>query len=252
MTWFSWANGFDSVYLRDINLAYYNPNMRNISEKYISKIADVSSEFEKCLFTTQSLETPPPPGRISCSFTVKLHGKRGRLKTLCFTMLNLKETTHHCYGIKIRGLSWSPGIEKWHFSRNFPLIEVRGKLLSNAYYSGPQLVIDSINRVSFFRCRDMKCENLLLDAHNNVKISDFGFCRSVEQGDLCKTYCGSAAYAAPEILQGIPYFGPLHDIWSLGVILYIMVRDAKRILIWILEHGLFHEWFMFAIYTKRL
>ncbi|KAK3093684.1 hypothetical protein FSP39_018880 [Pinctada imbricata] len=74
--------------------------------------------------------------------------------------------------------------------------------------------------------RDLKCENLLLDTMSNIKVSDFGFCRSIEPGDLCKTYCGSAAYAAPEILQGIPYFGPMHDIWSIGVILYIMVCAA--------------------------
>ena len=112
--------------------------------------------------------------------------------------------------------------------------------LGNCYYKSSYY---------FFCCRDMKCENLLLDAHNNVKISDFGFCRSVEQGDLCKTYCGSAAYAAPEILQGIPYFGPLHDIWSLGVILYIMVRDAKCIVTCNWEPGFISEFFVFTIYT---
>nr|QSV12635.1 testis-specific serine/threonine-protein kinase 1/2 [Argopecten irradians] len=71
--------------------------------------------------------------------------------------------------------------------------------------------------------RDMKCENLLLDCMNNIKISDFGFARQYEPSDVSKTFCGSAAYAAPEVLQGIPYHLPSHDIWSMGVILYIMV-----------------------------
>ncbi|XP_076464188.1 testis-specific serine/threonine-protein kinase 2-like [Babylonia areolata] len=74
--------------------------------------------------------------------------------------------------------------------------------------------------------RDLKCENLLLDYHNNIKVSDFGFARYYEDpspNTLSKTFCGSAAYAAPEILQGISYFPPLHDIWAMGVILYIMV-----------------------------
>jgi len=71
--------------------------------------------------------------------------------------------------------------------------------------------------------RDLKCENLLLDYHNNIKVTDFGFSRFYEEPALSKTFCGSAAYAAPEILQGIPYYMPQHDIWAMGVILYIMV-----------------------------
>jgi len=72
--------------------------------------------------------------------------------------------------------------------------------------------------------RDLKCENVLLDVDNNVKLTDFGFSRPQTADQLSRTYCGSAAYAAPEVLQGIPYHGSAYDVWSLGVILYIMVR----------------------------
>ena len=69
--------------------------------------------------------------------------------------------------------------------------------------------------------RDLKCENLLLDSHMRLKISDFGFARKFN-GNL-RTFCGSFAYAAPEVILGNPYNGPLADIWSMGVILYAMV-----------------------------
>jgi len=49
--------------------------------------------------------------------------------------------------------------------------------------------------------RDLKLENLLIDASDNIKICDFGFVREATPGDLSQTYCGSKSYAAPEILQ---------------------------------------------------
>ncbi|XP_038075906.1 testis-specific serine/threonine-protein kinase 4-like [Patiria miniata] len=71
--------------------------------------------------------------------------------------------------------------------------------------------------------RDVKCENLLLDANNNIKLSDFGFCRLMNVLHLSQTYCGSAAYAAPEIIRSQPYCPFLSDVWALGVVSYIMV-----------------------------
>ncbi|XP_054938093.1 testis-specific serine/threonine-protein kinase 4 isoform X2 [Physeter macrocephalus] len=87
--------------------------------------------------------------------------------------------------------------------------------------------------------RDLKLENLLLDKRENVKISDFGFAKmmpssqsvrsspSYRQGNcsshLSQTYCGSFAYACPEVLLGLPYNPFLSDTWSMGVILYTLV-----------------------------
>ncbi|XP_009004063.1 testis-specific serine/threonine-protein kinase 4 isoform X1 [Callithrix jacchus] len=87
--------------------------------------------------------------------------------------------------------------------------------------------------------RDLKLENLLLDKWESVKISDFGFAKMVPSNNhvghsasyrqvncfshLSQTYCGSFAYACPEILLGLPYNPFLSDTWSMGVILYTLV-----------------------------
>jgi len=72
--------------------------------------------------------------------------------------------------------------------------------------------------------RDLKPENLLLDAECNIKIVDFGFSNIVRNGgELFSTFCGSPIYAAPEIILQKKYHGPAVDIWSIGVILYVLV-----------------------------
>ncbi|WFC99034.1 hypothetical protein MYAM1_001769 [Malassezia yamatoensis] len=71
--------------------------------------------------------------------------------------------------------------------------------------------------------RDLKLENILLDADNRIKLSDFGFTREYEPHQFLRTRCGTTAYAAPEMLSGSRYLGPEVDIWSLGVILYVLL-----------------------------
>uniref|UniRef100_A0AAQ5YG17 non-specific serine/threonine protein kinase n=1 Tax=Amphiprion ocellaris TaxID=80972 RepID=A0AAQ5YG17_AMPOC len=81
--------------------------------------------------------------------------------------------------------------------------------------------------VHFCHCRnivhrDLKAENLLLDHNLNIKIAGGFYCL----GQLLKTWCGSPPYAAPELFEGKEYDGPKVDIWSLGVVLYVLVCGA--------------------------
>lgn len=74
--------------------------------------------------------------------------------------------------------------------------------------------------------RDLKAENLLLDANENIKLADFGFSNEYTPGMQLNTWCGSPPYAAPEIFEGKHYDGPSSDVWSLGVVLYVLVCGA--------------------------
>ncbi|CAH8824757.1 unnamed protein product [Trichobilharzia szidati] len=72
--------------------------------------------------------------------------------------------------------------------------------------------------------RDLKPENVVFfEKLGLVKLTDFGFSNRFIPGTNLDTACGSLAYSAPEILLGDSYDAPKVDIWSLGVILYMLV-----------------------------
>lgn len=110
-------------------------------------------------------------------------------------------------------------------------------ILQNKYLkdsSGCRLFAQLISGVDYLHSkgivhRDLKLENLLLDKHKNIIITDFGFANvfnpddvasGLPNADLMSTSCGSPCYAAPELVvsQG-KYCGRKVDVWSCGVIL---------------------------------
>ncbi|KAL6838668.1 hypothetical protein ACP4OV_031382 [Aristida adscensionis] len=92
--------------------------------------------------------------------------------------------------------------------------------------------------------RDLKPENLLVDEHGNLKVSDFGLSAIREecqkQDGLLHTTCGTPAYVAPEIIGKKGYDGAKADIWSCGVILYVLLAGYLP----------FHDSNMMEMYRK--
>ncbi|KAL4917648.1 hypothetical protein BDW62DRAFT_83922 [Aspergillus aurantiobrunneus] len=71
--------------------------------------------------------------------------------------------------------------------------------------------------------RDLKIENILISKTGDIKIIDFGLSNLFSPRSLLKTFCGSLYFAAPELLQARQYTGPEVDVWSFGIVLYVLV-----------------------------
>ncbi len=69
--------------------------------------------------------------------------------------------------------------------------------------------------------RDIKLENILIDNSLKIKLIDFGF--SIHSKQKLKIFCGTPSYMAPEIINKIEYCGKMSDVWSLGILLFVML-----------------------------
>uniref|UniRef100_A0A2S2P019 Testis-specific serine/threonine-protein kinase 3 n=1 Tax=Schizaphis graminum TaxID=13262 RepID=A0A2S2P019_SCHGA len=106
--------------------------------------------------------------------------------------------------------------------------------------------------------RDIKCENILITEHYTVKLTDFGFSKFVKSSKKlnCNTYCCSLGYASPEILTARPYDGKMSDIWSLGVVLYVMLNkkmpfNRKNMKLMYKQQVHYHSLNVYFIYLKN-
>lgn len=91
--------------------------------------------------------------------------------------------------------------------------------------------------------RDLKPENLLLDDKGDLKVSDFGLSavsEQIRQDGLFHTFCGTPAYVAPEVLARKGYDAAKVDIWSCGVILFVLMAGYLP----------FHDQNVMAMYRK--
>jgi len=74
--------------------------------------------------------------------------------------------------------------------------------------------------------RDIKPENILCTGekeHFSVRIADFGLSKLYGQGEIMQTACGTLHYAAPEVLQTDGTYSNAVDMWSVGVITYVLL-----------------------------
>jgi len=109
-------------------------------------------------------------------------------------------------------------IEKRHFTE-FDAKEVSRKLLLGIAHCHEKKIAN----------RNLKPENLLLKpgSDTEVKISDFGYAKTVTYPNSLRTQCGTEGYVAPEILEHRPAYDIPCDMWSLGVIIYIVLGGYR-------------------------
>ncbi|KAL3812209.1 hypothetical protein ACJIZ3_013477 [Penstemon smallii] len=110
----------------------------------------------------------------------------------------------------------------------FDKIASKGKLSESQGRKLFQQLIDGVcychNKGVFHR--DLKLENVLIDANGNIKITDFGLSalpQHLRDDGLLHTTCGSPNYVAPEVILNRGYDGATSDTWSCGVILYVIL-----------------------------
>ncbi|ETN38512.1 uncharacterized protein HMPREF1541_06547 [Cyphellophora europaea CBS 101466] len=139
-----------------------------------------------------------------------VHPHIARLYEVIVTELNVYLVLEYC-----------PGNELYdHICRHGPLaVEKAQKIFTQLV--GAVAYIHSKSCVH----RDLKLENVLLDKRDNVKLIDFGFTREYEgKASYLQTFCGTVCYSAPEMLKGEKYAAEKVDVWSLGIILFALLK----------------------------
>jgi len=126
-----------------------------------------------------------------------------------------KPDFHYLVFQHIAGQDLFTFLEKLNFS---PRAESEGRSMITQILNGLSHI--HANNIAH---RDIKLENLLIDTKGRVYVIDLGLCAFVEDGKLCRDWCGSDNYLAPEIVRRIPYNGFKADVFSTGVVLFALL-----------------------------
>ncbi|KAJ8263321.1 hypothetical protein COCON_G00157780 [Conger conger] len=133
-------------------------------------------------------------------FLVNLHGCFQTAEHVCFIM------------------EYSPGGDLMIHIHNDVFSEAQARFYAACVLLGLEFL--HLNKIVY---RDLKLDNLLMDADGYVKIADFGLCKEgMGHGDRTSTFCGTPEFLAPEVLTDNNYTRAV-DWWGMGVLIYEML-----------------------------
>ncbi|GAA5875791.1 hypothetical protein JCM16303_003997 [Sporobolomyces ruberrimus] len=180
--------------------------------------------------TTQPTQPPAPPLEPTASFLAKAAAKDQSKEVRTVREGSLSLLLHHPYVCGMREMMIYP--HHYYFVQEYvnggqmlDYIISHGRLRERsarkfARQIGSALEYCHANSIVH---RDLKIENILISKTGNIKIIDFGLSNLYSPLSHLSTFCGSLYFAAPELLNAKPYTGPEVDVWSFGIVLYVLV-----------------------------
>eukprot|EP00995_Heteronema_vittatum_P002157 NODE_130_length_1835_cov_255.701568_g90_i0.p1 GENE.NODE_130_length_1835_cov_255.701568_g90_i0~~NODE_130_length_1835_cov_255.701568_g90_i0.p1 ORF type:complete len:451 (-),score=212.10 NODE_130_length_1835_cov_255.701568_g90_i0:483-1772(-) len=129
------------------------------------------------------------------------------------------DTKTHKYVV----LEYIPGGELFDY-----ILKQGGKLTMDErfkFFTQTVMAVNVLHRHQWVH-RDVSLSNLLLDINKDLKLADFGMACPVPKNGFLTDSVGSPAYACPEIIRGVKYRGYAADVWSLGVVLFVLLTGT--------------------------